>query len=156
MATTYSTKAQAQAAYDAILKQKQRVQRDDYINQQQALKSVDNYLRQQGYNGGPAESLRLRALGNRTDVSSYDSSLAELSAILAGFKSSGGSGGNGSSTTKNATNVTAGALPAASAALAGVNAIKKKSGANGVGALAAANGTAAALNSLYSRFQNTK
>lgn len=100
MATTYSTKAQAQAAYDAILKQKQRVQRDDYINQQQALKSVDNYLRQQGYNGGPAESLRLRALGNRTDVSGYDSSLAELSAILAGFRSSGGAGSS-AGTAKN-------------------------------------------------------
>lgn len=87
MATGYRTVEQAQAAYDTVLQQKQRQQRNDYINQQQAIMGVNNYLKQQGYNGGAAESILLRARGNRGDYSAYDAQLAELTALIQGMKS---------------------------------------------------------------------
>jgi len=94
MATTYKSLAQAQAAYDDVEKQKQRIQRNDYIAEQQAVMGVNNYLKQHGYNGGAAESILLRARGNRSDISNYDSQLAALAAIISGFRqaSSGGGG----------------------------------------------------------------
>ncbi len=87
MATGYRTVEQAQAAYDTVLQQKQRQQRNDYINQQQAIMGVNNYLKQQGYNGGAAESILLRTRGNRGDYSAYDAQLAELTALIQGMKS---------------------------------------------------------------------
>lgn len=95
MATTYKNLAQAQAAYDTILKQKQRIQRNDEINRQRAILGVNNYLKQNGYNGGAAESILLRARGNRTDISNYDAQLADLAAIIQGFKQAASSGGGG-------------------------------------------------------------
>ena len=102
MATTYNNLAHAQAAYDTLLKQKERVQRDDFINQQQAIVGVNNYLRQHGYNGGAAESILLRARGNRSDLSGYDAELANLAALISGFKSRGmGSGAAGGRSKSN-------------------------------------------------------
>ena len=92
MATTYKNLAQAQAAYDTIEKQKQRLQRNDYIREQQAVMGVNNYLRQNGYNGGAAESILLRARGNRSDFGSYDAQLADLAAIISRFKAARGRG----------------------------------------------------------------
>lgn len=87
MATGYRTVEQAQAAYDTVLQQKQRQQRNDYINQQQAIMRVNNYLKQQGYNGGAAESILLGNRGNRSDYSAYDAQLAGLTALIQGMKS---------------------------------------------------------------------
>lgn len=93
MATTYKNLAQAQAAYDTIQQQKERLQRNDYIREQQAVMGVNNYLRQNGYNGGAAESILLRARGNRSDFGSYDAQLADLAAIINGFRNRGRGGG---------------------------------------------------------------
>lgn len=93
MATTYKNLAQAQAAYDAIQQQKDRLQRNDYIREQQAVMGVNNYLKQNGYNGGTAESILLRARGNRSDVSSYDTQLADLAALISRFRSRSMGGG---------------------------------------------------------------
>ena len=101
MAVTYKNLAQAQAAYDTILKQKQRVLRNDEINQQKAILGVNNYLKQQGYNGGAAESILLRARGNRTDISNYDAQLAELAAIISALSQPVGGGGGGGSSRRN-------------------------------------------------------
>ncbi len=86
MATAYKTVEQAQAAYDTVLQQKQRQQRNDYINQQQAIMGVNNYLKQQGYNGGAAESILLKIKGSHGDYSAYDNQLAELAALIRGMK----------------------------------------------------------------------
>lgn len=94
---TYKTIDQARAAYNAILRQKERAQRDDYITRQQAVAGVNNYLKQSGLgNTGAAESILLRAKGNRGDYSAYDARLADLAAIINGFSAGGsGSGGGG-------------------------------------------------------------
>ncbi|MBE6758825.1 MAG: hypothetical protein E7554_01890 [Ruminococcaceae bacterium] len=97
MATAYKNLAQAQAAYDTIRQQKERLQRNDYIREQQAVMGVNNYLKQNGYNGGAAESILLRARGNRSDFGSYDAQLADLAAIISGFRTRG-RGGYGAGT----------------------------------------------------------
>jgi hypothetical protein len=94
MATAYKNLAQAQAAYDTIRQQKERLQRNDYIREQQAVMGVNNYLKQNCYNGGAAESILLRARGNRSDFGSYDAQLADLAAIISGFRSRGRGGGS--------------------------------------------------------------
>lgn len=93
MATAYKNLAQAQAAYDTIQQQKERLQRNDYLREQQAVMGVNNYLKQNGYNGGAAESILLRARGNRSDVSAYDAQLADLAAIISAFRNRGRGGG---------------------------------------------------------------
>lgn len=155
MATTYNNLAQAQAAYDTLLKQKQRVQRDDYINQQQAIAGVNNYLRQYGYNGGAAESILLRARGNRSDLSSYDAELANLAALISGFKSGGS--GSGKTATENSAIAAPrpGAIPAASTVSAGLSNYllgqQSKTGNDAAKMVAAAG-----LASLYNKYNNTK
>lgn len=101
MATTYKNLAQAQAAYDTLLSQTRRIERDDFIRGQQALKSVDNYLRQYGYNGGGAESLIFGARGRQTDLSANYAELANLAALISGFKSRGAGSGAASGTSKS-------------------------------------------------------
>lgn len=86
MATTITNLAQAQAAYDTVDQQLKKIQRNDYIREQQAVMGVNNYLRQNGYTGGAAESILLRARGNRTDISSYNAQLAELAALINSLK----------------------------------------------------------------------
>jgi len=89
MATSYSNLAQAQAAYDTVFKQKERAQRNAHIAEQQAVMGVNNYLKQNGYNGGAAESILLRARNRGADYSAYDAQLADLAAIIQRFKSAG-------------------------------------------------------------------
>lgn len=89
MAATYRTLAQAQAAYDTVRKQRERAQRNAYIAEQQAVMGVNNYLKQNGYNGGAAETILLRAKSNRPDYSAYDIQLADLAAIIKGFRGAG-------------------------------------------------------------------
>lgn len=92
MATTYNNLAQAQAAYDTILKQKQGVLRADEVRRNRALLGVDNYLKQQGISEGHAESIRLKANGMRSDTTDFDNQLINLAAIIQGFNSSRGGG----------------------------------------------------------------
>ena len=87
MAITYNNLAQAQAAYDTIRQQKERLQRNDYIMRKQNEMAVNNFLKQNGYNDGRAETFFLRNLGNRTDTSSYDAQLVDLASIISGFRS---------------------------------------------------------------------
>lgn len=92
MAASYKNLAQAQAAYDTIEKQKQRMQRNDFINRKQNEMAVNNYLKQNGYNGGRAETFFLRNLGNQNAYESYDAQLADLAAIIKGFRGRGRGG----------------------------------------------------------------
>lgn len=102
MAATYRTLAQAQAAYDTVQQQRERAQRNAYIAEQQAVMGVNNYLKQNGYNGGAAETILLRAKSNRPDYSAYDIQLADLAAIIKGFRGAGrGIGGRGGPGQKN-------------------------------------------------------
>lgn len=102
MAASYRNLVQAQAAYDTIQQQKERAQRNEYIAEQQAVMGVNNYLKQNGYNGGAAESILLRRKSNRPDYSAYDIQLADLAAIIKGFQGAArGIGGRGGPGQKN-------------------------------------------------------
>ena len=89
MATIPSNLAQAQAMYDTIDKQKQRLYRNSYVAGKQAVMGVNNYLKQNGYNGGAAESILLRTKGAMPDVSSYDAQLADLAAFIQSVRNKG-------------------------------------------------------------------
>ncbi len=95
---------QVKAAYDALLAKKTKAQRAENVQRQQAVLGVNNYLRQNGYTGGAAESILLRARGNPVDYSAYDTQLADYQAMMKAFQQAaaaaaarGGGGGRGGS-----------------------------------------------------------
>lgn len=83
---------QVKAAYDALLAKKTKAQRIENVQRQQAIMGVNNYLRQNGYTGGAAESILLRANSNPVDYSAYDTQLADYQAMMKAFQQAGGSG----------------------------------------------------------------
>jgi len=94
MAATYNNLQQAQALYDTVLKQKQRVQRNDHVRAQQAVKGIGNYLRQSGLGTtGASETAMLKARGQYSDVSAYDVQLAEIGAAIEAYRARQGRGG---------------------------------------------------------------
>lgn len=86
---------QIKAAYDALLAKKTKAQRAENVQRQQAIMGVNNYLRQNGYTGGAAESILLRARGNAADYSDYDAQLAEYSGLMRAYEAAAGRGGRG-------------------------------------------------------------
>lgn len=86
---------QIKAAYDALLAKKTKAQRAENVQRQQAIMGVNNYLRQNGYTGGAAESILLRARGNAADYSDYDTQLAEYSGLMRAYEAAAGRGGRG-------------------------------------------------------------